>query len=262
MTSGAAAPTLSTWRATSLAEVGSYLNGFAFNDEHWSTEGLPIVRIAQITGSQAVVDRFGGTLPHNYLDDGDLIFSWSGTLRVAQWFSGPAWLNQHLFKVVPDDAVDRGFLYHLLSSCVAEMEKRTHGSTMKHIKRGELREFAVLVPRDKREQSQIASVLDTLDSAIRKTEAIIEKLKQVRQGLLHDLLTRGVDENGELSAAERSAASLQAIIAGMDSEGVVHAEVGIMRRSGRRRDAWQERGRRNCYRVAISPRRQRTRWLS
>jgi len=49
-----------------------------------------------------------------------------------------------------------------------------------------------------REQSRIASVLDTVDEAIAKTEAVIAKLKQVRAGLLHDLLTRGLDEDGQL----------------------------------------------------------------
>lgn len=53
------------------------------------------------------------------------------------------------------------------------------------------------------EQRQIAAILDTLDDAIRKTEQIIAKLKQVKQGLLHDLLTRGIDDNGELRDPER-----------------------------------------------------------
>jgi len=48
------------------------------------------------------------------------------------------------------------------------------------------------------EQRRIARVLDTVDAAIRQTEAVIAKLKQVKAGLLHDLLTRGLDENGEL----------------------------------------------------------------
>jgi hypothetical protein len=53
------------------------------------------------------------------------------------------------------------------------------------------------------EQRQIAAILDTIDDAIRKTEQIIAKLKQVKQGLLHNLLTRGIDDNGELRDPER-----------------------------------------------------------
>ena len=197
------------WRKTNLADLGEYVNGFAFNESYWSTEGLPIVRIAQITGSQGIVDRYKGTLPDSYrLEEGDIVFSWSGTLAVVRWSGGPAWLNQHLFKVVPRNGVDADLLFHLLQASVAEMDKRTHGSTMKHIKRGELVEFNVLLPNSPDEQAQLARVLDTLDTTIRQTEAIIEKLKQVKQGLLHDLLTRGIADNGELRPLQSEAPHL------------------------------------------------------
>lgn len=197
------------WQQRNLASLGSYENGFAFNELHWSEHGLPIIRIAQITGSQGIVDRFPGVLPDSYkIDDGDLIFSWSGTLAVVRWSGGPAWLNQHLFKVVPAEGIDRSFLFHVLQASIAEMGKRTHGSTMKHIKRGELREFLVEIPGSEREQREIAQVLDTLDTAIRETEALVDKLKAVKQGLLHDLLTRGINANGELRAPQSEAPQL------------------------------------------------------
>lgn len=197
------------WRRQSLIDLGAYENGFAFNDRHWSELGLPIVRIAQITGSQGIVDRYPGRLPDTFrIDTGDLIFSWSGTLAVVRWTGGPAWLNQHLFKVVPDASVDEALLFHLLQASVAEMSKRTHGSTMKHIKRGELREFFVNLPVDRDEQRKLANVLDTLDTTIHETEAIIAKLKAVKQGLLEDLLTRGIDSNGELRPPQSQAPHL------------------------------------------------------
>ena len=68
---------------------------------------------------------------------------------------------------------------------------------MRHIKRADLLPYRVKLPKAA-EQSRIAAVLDTVDEAIAKTEAVIAKLKQVRAGLLHDLLTRGLDENGQL----------------------------------------------------------------
>lgn len=199
----------SGWQRRSLSALGEYENGFAFNDRHWSELGLPIVRIAQITGSQGIVDRYPGRLPDTFrIDTGDLIFSWSGTLAVVRWKGGPAWLNQHLFKVVPEAGIDESLLFHLLQASVAEMSKRTHGSTMKHIKRGELREFFVALPVDRDEQHKLAQILDTLDTAVHETEAIITKLKAVKQGLLHDLLTRGIDANGELRPPQAEAPQL------------------------------------------------------
>lgn len=58
------------------------------------------------------------------------------------------------------------------------------------------------------EQKNIATILDTLDTQIRQTEAIIAKLQQVKQGLLHDLLTRGIDENGQLRPPREQAPEL------------------------------------------------------
>ena len=62
---------------------------------------------------------------------------------------------------------------------------------------GELAHTTVPLPRLP-EQRRIAEILDTLDEVIRHTEQVIAKLQQMKQGLLHDLLTRGIDDNGEL----------------------------------------------------------------
>ncbi|WGL64955.1 restriction endonuclease subunit S [Pseudomonas sp. CW003PS] len=58
------------------------------------------------------------------------------------------------------------------------------------------------------EQRKIGQILDTLDTAIRETEALIDKLKAVKQGLLHDLLTRGIDANGQLRPPQSEAPQL------------------------------------------------------
>jgi len=72
------------------------------------------------------------------------------------------------------------------------------GTKMPRTSWNELKEFSTFKPNTLAEQSRIAAVLDTVDEAIAKTEAVIAKLKQVRVGLLHDLLTRGLDEHGQL----------------------------------------------------------------
>ncbi len=70
------------------------------------------------------------------------------------------------------------------------------------VRYGDFARIAITLP-PLPEQRQIAEILDTVDEAIRKTEEIIAKLKQVKQGLLRDLLTRGIDENGELRDPDR-----------------------------------------------------------
>lgn len=186
------------WEATTMGAVADYLNGYPFKPRDWVSVGLPIVRIAQMTDPSAATDYFHGALPAEYrIDNGDLLFSWSATLMAMIWQRGPAYLNQHIYKVVPRDGNDVRFLHHLLDRLIEPLASQTHGTTMKHVTRGDMLPFPVTIPAPS-EQRRIAAVLDTVDAAIAKTEAVIAKLKCVRAGLLHDLLTRGLDAGGQL----------------------------------------------------------------
>jgi type I restriction enzyme S subunit len=82
----------------------------------------------------------------------------------------------------------------------------TSGS-MKNLPKSKLMALPVHFP-EYPEQALIAQILDTLDTAIQETEALIAKLKAVKQGLLHDLLTRGIDANGELRPPQAEAPQL------------------------------------------------------
>jgi type I restriction enzyme S subunit len=97
------------------------------------------------------------------------------------------------------EAVDPFFLGQaLLSSSVArQVHVLAGGSALRRLVLRDIKRICVSLP-PLAEQRSIAAILDTVDEAIAKTEAVIAKLKQVRAGLLHDLLTRGLDENGQL----------------------------------------------------------------
>jgi type I restriction enzyme, S subunit len=101
-------------------------------------------------------------------------------------------------------ALDHRFFASLLST----LTKR-HVSYIGNPKlmNGTMGKIDVLYPSFN-EQRKIAQILDTLDTVIRETEAIIEKLKQLQQGLMHDLLTRGIDANGELRPPQSQAPHL------------------------------------------------------
>ena len=98
------------------------------------------------------------------------------------------------------------FLFHWMGhpAFSADLARRSNATAQAGLYLGELAKVEVPVP-DKHEQRGIAQILDTLDTAIHETEAIIAKLKAVKQGLLHDLLTRGIDANGELRPPQADA---------------------------------------------------------
>ncbi|MDQ2076871.1 restriction endonuclease subunit S [Marinimicrobium sp. ABcell2] len=95
--------------------------------------------------------------------------------------------------VVPEYAA-RVFQSESVFRCA---EETAVGTKMPRTSWAQLRQLKVFCP-EQAEQKTIANILDTLDTQIRQTEAIIAKLQQVKQGLLHDLLTRGIDANGQL----------------------------------------------------------------
>lgn len=82
-----------------------------------------------------------------------------------------------------------------------EAVRTAEGTKMPRTSWDKLKMFRVFVPSHIEEQQRIAEILDTVDGAIARTEALIAKLKQMKAGLLHDLLTRGLDENGQLRDA-------------------------------------------------------------
>jgi type I restriction enzyme S subunit len=81
------------------------------------------------------------------------------------------------------------------------------GTAINNLRNADLEAFGCDIPPPD-EQPKIAQILDTLDTAIHQTETIIAKLKAVKQGLLHDLLTRGIDANGELRPPQAEAPHL------------------------------------------------------
>ena len=102
-----------------------------------------------------------------------------------------------------EQVTDPHFVFHQLFSetISAQLRALETGSNYPAVSEADVRRLLVPAPtRD--EQRRVSAVLDTVDEAIAKTEAVIAKLKQVRAGLLHDLLTRGLDEHGELRDPE------------------------------------------------------------
>jgi type I restriction enzyme S subunit len=131
------------------------------------------------------------------LPAGSLLVTTRATIGALAIAGVPVTTNQGFKNIVLGPNADPEFYFYLLQRVAAEMKRLASGSTFDEISK---REFAaIIVPRPPvPEQRRIAELLNTADEAIRQTEALIAKLKQMKRGLFHDLLTRGLNENGEL----------------------------------------------------------------
>ena len=122
-------------------------------------------------------------------------------------------LPDRIWQLKPKDRakINMRWLSFVLQSATYRRHVEAHATgtsgSMKNLPKAKLLALPVSYPAPS-EQAKIAQVLDTLDTTIHETEAIIAKLKAVKQGLLHDLLTRGIDANGELRPSHAEAPHL------------------------------------------------------
>lgn len=109
---------------------------------------------------------------------------------------------------VDQSAADIRFLYFLLVRELEELRKLNQGTSINGIIRSDFEKHPVALPRSITAQKKIAKVLACIDTAIEKTEALIEKYQQIKAGLMHDLFTRGVLPNGQLRPPREEAPEL------------------------------------------------------
>ncbi|MCI1958407.1 MAG: restriction endonuclease subunit S [Clostridia bacterium] len=185
------------WRVGTLTDIAEYLNGLAmqkFRPEN-SEKGIHVLKIRELR--QRHCDSSSDLCSQNIKDeyivkDGDVIFSWSGSLLVDFWCGGICGLNQHLFKIT-SKKYDKWFYYmwtdyHLQKFISIAKDKTT---TMGHIKRKELSNSFVLIP-DKQVYKKITSLLNPLFDLVIKNRIENRKLSHFRDMLLPKLM------NGEI----------------------------------------------------------------
>ena len=139
------------WEVKALDEIAHFQNGLALQKYRPKPgEGrLPAVKIAQLRSGRADSGEWASAniRPECIIDDGDVIFSWSGSLLLTIWCGGRAALNQHLFKVTSDN-YPKWFYFHWIGQHLPEFIHIASGkaTTMGHIKRRHLSEALCVIP--------------------------------------------------------------------------------------------------------------------
>ena len=165
------------WEMVRLGDAATFVNGYPFKPSEWTNQGLPIIRIQNLTESSIVVNHYDKTYNPRYeVNDGDILISWSASLGVYEWNKGKALLNQHIFKVVFDKInFNKRFFKYVVEQKIEEMMRFTHGSTMKHITKKYFDEIQISCP-PLATQQKIADILDRANALIEKRKVQIEKL--------------------------------------------------------------------------------------
>lgn len=189
------------WELRPLDKVANFLNGLPMQKfPPGSGSSLPVIKIAQLRmNSTEGADRASADIPSDYLVvDGDVLFSWSGSLECKIWAGGQGALNQHLFKVTTE--YPKWFVYFWIHEHLSQFREIAAGkaTTMGHIQRRHLSESMVVIPPP--------HVLEHAESILapimrRATDALVENrgLAELRDTLLPKLIS------GEIRVGDRHA---------------------------------------------------------
>ena len=161
------------WAILKVGNVAEYINGRAFKPEEWEQTGLPIIRIQNLNDPNAYYNYTRNEYEEKYLiKKGDLLFAWAASLGTYIWKGEDAWLNQHIFKVVPYPFMDKKYLYYAFHAMIAEFYRKSHGSGMIHITRKQFEEITLWLP-PLTEQHRIVHYLQQV---FKKLDSIVENL--------------------------------------------------------------------------------------
>jgi type I restriction enzyme, S subunit len=181
------------WRHEPLSQIGHFLNGLAMQKFPVTTETeiLPVIKIAQLRkGNTEGADLASNQIKPAYVvKDGDVLFSWSGTLEVEIWTGGIGALNQHLFKVT-SESFEKWFYFLWVRRFLPNFRLVAAGkaTTMGHIQRSHLDDAMTVVPTP-----QLLAIADALFTPLidRVTQNAIasRSLRDARDSLLPRLIS-------------------------------------------------------------------------
>ena len=186
------------WRKGNLLDIANYLNGLAMQKfrPQGHEIGLPVLKIKELRQGSCDDSSELCSLsikPEYIIHNGDVVFSWSGSLLVDIWCGGTCGLNQHLFKVT-SDVYDKWFYYlwtahHLARFIAIAADKAT---TMGHIKREELAKAEVLIPCEE-DYTSFNSIMQPIFELIISNRIESRKLAVLRDELLPKLMSGEID---------------------------------------------------------------------
>ena len=220
---------MNEWLAVTLGHVATQRKGINYTSEDYGDThtGHPFLTIKCFIkggGYEPTGIKFydGASTKSDHLAPGDILFSATDLTRAGDIVGSPlrvpnfgdrkpAVASMDCVRLEPiPGRCDKEFLYHLLMLPEVRRQMVAHsaGSTVLHLDTKRVPTISVRLPACLDVQKRISNILTSLDTAIEKTEALIEKHQQIKAGLMHDLFTRGVLPNGQLRPPREQAPAL------------------------------------------------------
>ncbi len=143
-------------------------------------------------------------LEHNEIQtDGENIFLATGGIANVKFYIGNVAYSTDTYVIVGKENISTQFLYFkLLDQLYYINTNYFQGSGLKHLQKKDFKKHFFTLPKSTTEQTTIANILSKCDEAIANTQALIAKYSRIKTGLMQDLLTKGIDENGNIRSEQ------------------------------------------------------------
>lgn len=221
-----------SWEPHVLYSLATWINGMAFKNINFTSTGRPVIKIAEIKGGITAQTQFTDSEydKRYFITRGDMLFSWSGqpetSIDVFYWDGPDGWLNQHVFKVLPDDdACTPSFLYYTLKYLKPNFigiarNKQTTG--LGHVTKADMQAIEVRIP-DGPTQNRVTQVLSKLDVRIDVNRRMNRTLEKMAAAIFKSWF---IDFDPVHAKAEGRDTGLPAEIADLFPDSIVESELG------------------------------------
>lgn len=204
------------WLPASVYDLATYINGAAYKafDPNLERRGLPIIKIAELKAGVTTQTAYSAVaMPEKYrIMTGDILFSWSGnpdtSIDTFVWSYDQAWLNQHIFRVLPHAALERSFLLRTLKHLrpvFAELARNKQTTGLGHVTVADLKRLRVIRPK-----TALIAHFNSVVSPIHERHFNNEKIAQSLSTLRDTLLPRLISGQLRLTEAETQIEALAA----------------------------------------------------
>jgi type I restriction enzyme S subunit len=195
---------MSNWLETEISKLGDVVSGGTPStsvSEFWDGEILFVtpfdlsrINTAYIENTERKISHLGlANSSATLLPIDSIVISSRAPIGYVAIAKKELTTNQGCKSIVLNEDFDSKFIYYSLLQNVERLKKVGGGTTFAEISKGDLEKVKLPHPTEKTEQQQIAKILSTADAVIEETQAAIAKYKAIKQGMLHDLFTRGID---------------------------------------------------------------------
>ncbi|MHC2584177.1 restriction endonuclease subunit S [Bradyrhizobium diazoefficiens] len=187
------------WSVKPVYELAKFINGAAYKafEPNVERRGLPIIKIAELKSGVTSQTAYSDVdMPSKYLiETGDILFSWSGnpdtSIDTFVWAHAPAWLNQHIFRVVPNRTGERNYLLQLLrhlKPVFAELARNKQTTGLGHVTVADLKRLMVAWP-DSKAMATFAEIGGSIQQRMLANEQQANLLAVLRDTLLPRLIS-------------------------------------------------------------------------